>query len=213
MNAMPAVVVRKGGFFSALAYGFFGLLTTGVVCAGGVALYAVHVVDKNVGRLLAAGDSILENLPEWQESMPPVISEALNDRRDPGYRDQLKITVRLAEQRGAPESGRAVIEVRNEGEQAVSLLAVRVVLEDEDAVPQADFVAYAATPLALEDVSWVVCGRPSSGWPGALLPGETRRITRRVVGDLKELSASVEISELRVWTPGAPARDGAVPPA
>ena len=44
-NANP-MVVKRGGFLSAVAYGLFGTITAAIVCGAGVGLYAVNVVDR-----------------------------------------------------------------------------------------------------------------------------------------------------------------------
>ncbi len=187
MSTMPAVIVKKGGFFSALAVGFFTFLTVGVVCASVVGLYGMHIVNSKTWQVLQFGSSIAEQLPNWQRALPPALAEAIQDRRDPAYREQLKVTTRLNRSRDS-ERGSVVIEVSNTGDEAVSLLALRLVLQDELGTPVHEIPTYAATPLTIE-----------GEWRGPILPGSTRRFVRhyRAQSPVSEIAA--EITELRVW--------------
>ena len=83
MNQAPSVIVKKDGFFTAVARGFFGLLTTAVVCATGLGIYSLHIVDRKFGDIKSIGESVVSGLPKWRESLPPVVADAINDRRAP----------------------------------------------------------------------------------------------------------------------------------
>ncbi len=187
MHPQPTIVVRKGGFFSALATGLFIFLTAGVVCASGVSIYALSLFDRRAGEFLGAGERMLASLPEWQKALPPAVSEALRDAREPNYREMLDVRATLA--RTGRHDDRAVVEVTNKGDRTISLLSVRVTLEDAEGVPLDTASSYVATPLAID----------GPDWHGPILPGATRRVLVRGVGARNAARAAVEVNELRVW--------------
>jgi hypothetical protein len=186
MNTVPAtVVVRRGGFLPALTYGIFGTVIALIVCGGVITFSVIELVDRQIDHVMSISTEVVKVLPDWQKALPPALADALDDRRDLGYRDQLDISARVTGERWAS----AVVTVTNNGDRPVTLLSLRVVVEDDDGTPVREFTTYAATPIAIEDE-----------WRGPLLPGSTRRFTagtlRDSIGDWK---ASVEITELRVW--------------
>ncbi|TWT45769.1 hypothetical protein RAS1_22010 [Phycisphaerae bacterium RAS1] len=188
MSSMPSVIVKKGGFLGALATGLFTLLTTVVICASGLGFYALNVLDRRGGSILASvADGLSNGLTQWRETLPPAIVESLDDHRAIDYRTSLDTAVRLVED---DRGGCALLDVANHGDQVVTLLAARVVVEDERGVPVRQEVQYVATPLAFGN---------DDDWNGPLLPGSPRRLAiplRRVEAGMK---ATVEITELRVW--------------
>lgn len=190
MQTMPSVIVKKGGFFTALVSGVFSLLITCVLCTAGLGAYAIHVFDKKTGDLTAVGGNVLENLPKWKESLPPALADALHDRNAPDYRSNLDVTVKLS---GADRHGRhkAAVRVKNNGSETVSLLAMNFVLKDANDVPVGDFVGYAATPIAFDD----------GDWRGPILPGSVREFSRWVRDDEKVGEIGYEITALRVSEP------------
>jgi hypothetical protein len=115
MNQAPSVIVKKDGFFTAVARGFFGLLTTAVVCATGLGIYSLHLVDKKFGDIKSIGESVVGGLPKWRESLPPLVADAINDRRAPDYASNIDVKVRLVDGKRRDRQ-RAVIEVSNHGD-------------------------------------------------------------------------------------------------
>jgi hypothetical protein len=191
MNGSPSVVVNKGGFFSSLARGFFMMIITIVICATIIGVFGMRVVDSkfhylldNVGTITA---KVVETLPQWQEALPPQIGDALNDRRAPDYREQVDISARMVEVDG---DDLVLIEVANKGDEIISMLPLRVVLENDDGVPVREITLYAVAPLQLGD-----------DVPGPLWPDTgTRKITRRLwfgEGD-DGPNVTVELTDLRV---------------
>ena len=90
---------------------------------------------------------------------------------------------------------RPVLTIVNNGDEVVSLLAIRVaVLKDK--VPARDWTQVVATPLAIDH-----------DWPGPLMPGSTRHIVlsscyRNIKAeDIKDITGSWEIADVRVWSP------------
>jgi hypothetical protein len=194
-----AMVVKRGGFLSALAYGLFGAITATIVCASGVGLYAMNVVDRRVDSAIGVSENLLsslpEILPEIRESLPPALSDALNDTRDPEYRAFVKLNTRMHE-RPDGRGQQLAIEVENTGEKTVSLLGLRVVLVDENNMPVRSIGTYGATPVMLE-----------SDWRGPLLPGSQRLCGISFFNADGNSSARIEITELRTWTDAADTGD------
>jgi len=129
MNSVPAVIVRKGGFLSALFHGLFGFLIVVVVCASGLGIYALHVVDSKVGDVFAITGEWVSSLPEWQQNLPPMLAETMDSRRAIDYRDRIDVSVRTATSPRQSNREVAVIEVTNNGSETVTVLALNVVLE------------------------------------------------------------------------------------
>jgi hypothetical protein len=195
MSSTPAVVVKKSGFLNGLFYGFFGFLITTVLCATGLAVYGLSIADSKAVQALSTAERLVTGVPEWVDGMldalPPVIADALHDRRDPSYRQQVDVTVRPVRAGRSGSINRAAVEVTNNGPETISLMAVRVVLLDDDGAAAHERVVYVATPLAIEDE-----------WRGPLLPGSTRKLSMAVYGVKPgDYEVSHEITELRVWQP------------
>ena len=133
-------------------------------CATCVAVYGVKVVNDRVDSLIEMSPAAFAALANWQSALPPAVNDALHDRRMPAYRDHVQVTatlVRGLEHRPAgPDRGQS----RTDGDQIVSLMSLRLQIEDDDSLPVQEFTVYAATPLAIE-----------SDWRGPLLPGSQRR--------------------------------------
>lgn len=202
MSNMPAVIVRKGGFLSAFFHGLFGFLTAVVVCASALGFYGLHIVNDTASGLFALGGDVVSGLPQWKQALPPMLAEALDDRRAPDYRAQVDISVQTVKPWGEPDRPITVIEVGNNGPETITVLAVNVVLEDEDGVPVREFRTYAATPLTIDE----------GDWRGPLLPGSTRKFTERCGGHRGAVKAVVEVAELRLWNQPGP-QEVADPPA
>lgn len=191
MSSTPTVIVKKGGFLATVARGLFGSVMVVVICGTVLGVYALRTVDRHVTSLF---QSVASAWPEWQKALPPVLSDAVNDRRAPEYRESVNVTARV-EATGKDDDQRVlVLQVANKGQQTISLLALHVVLENDRDVPVRDFSVFAATPLAIEH-----------DWRGPLFPGETRKIVERLHDVSGAVKAEVETTELRLWSPPAPA--------
>ena len=193
MNTGPAVIVNKrGGFLSALAFGFFGLLTTTIVCASGLGFYGLYVVNGNANEIVKLGKDlglgVLDGFPEWIDALPPVLTDAFNDRRDPTYRNELNVDAIVV--RETDGRSRAIVTVRNSGDETVSLLMARIVFRNEQGVPVHEYTKPIATPLSFDD----------RDWPGPILPGSERVVSVPLRSRTQdELSATVELTEIRLW--------------
>lgn len=192
----PAVIVKKGGFLSSVATGFFGVLMVLVGSGAAITLYGMHIADQQLGELKGG-------LTEWRKVLP--FGDSFNDRRALDYRDQIEVGARLMSESTEPRESVVLVEVRNRGTQVVSLLTLRVTLEDGRGVPVREFTIVAATPLALPDE-----------WRGPLLPPRAgdapRKIAQLVAGAGPDWKAQVEITDIRVLNPReAAAHDAASP--
>lgn len=189
MNMSPSVVVNKGGFLAALVKGIFGTIMVVVACGTALGLYGIHVAHKLVGipvETLAHLPDALQSLPEW-ESFPPLLADALNDSRNLEYRKSIEIKSECRPIKARHDGGNVVaIDVTNRGDKTVSLMSVRVLVEDEGPYFLSDSLM-AATPLGIAD------------WPGPLPPGETRRLLRPVYHVDGEPEVKIEIGDLRTW--------------
>lgn len=189
MSSSPMVVVKKGGVLTALVSGVFGTLIVCVICGSALGWYALNMFDRSVGNVFGVGKSLIAALPEWAEALPPPVAELLNDQRRPDYRDQLDVSVRTVSTGRRADQSRVVVKVHNQGDQTVTLLTARIVLKDDAEVPQHEYRTCIATPITIDD----------GDWRGPLLPGSTRELAWWVFDDDKGLSASLEITDLRVW--------------
>ncbi len=188
MSSHAPVVVRKGGFLSSLVLGLFGTIAVVVICTAAVVIYGMNLVDRKFDQIVRLTPEMLQTLEDWQSFLPPVLSDALRDRRDPAYREQVEMSVDfLIDDNGLGKA--PVLSIDNTGQETISLLGVRIVVENNAGTPLRDWVEYPVTPLALEHE-----------WPGPLLPGSDRRF--RLHGQsIASVARPVrlEIVELRTW--------------
>lgn len=195
MSSSPSVVVRKGGFCSTLVSSLFGVIAVALICVTGLGLYGLHVANGKIDRVIEIGETCVQVLPEWQAALPPVLSDALNDRRAPEYRERVDINLSTHyEEEEQPDRALVVLEVENQGDETISVMSGRVVLSDEDGVPRQSRTLFIATPFSLEE----------ENWPGPMMPESTRQISRQVFWVKKGWTPSFEITELRIWNRGAP---------
>ncbi len=186
--------MNNGSRMSPLTAMFLGVLFVGAVAiaaAGSVVLYGMRIVDSKSTALIHFAGNTVEGLPELIQSLPPAIGDLLHDRRAPEYAGKIAIDAKfVVDEKG--DVVRPVLTIRNTGEKAVSLLAVRVAALDVDGVPRRDWTDVIATPLAIDD-----------DWRGPLLAGSTRYVvlhgTRSHSGKVETLTPVVEISDVRVW--------------
>ena len=189
MNHNGPVVVKKSSFLSAIAFGFFGTLAIVIICAASVAFYAVNVIDRKTNDVFNLGSNIITALPELEEALPPVVSDALNDRRAPNYRQEVNVTARFIEGEHK-HNNKVVFDVSNNGDELITMLALRGTLVDESGTIVRSFISYPATPLAIDN-----------DWPGPLMPGSNRQIGINIYhhADLNNAKVTVELADLRVW--------------
>jgi hypothetical protein len=204
MGKNAPVVVNRRGFGSSLVVSLFGTFCVLIVCVTCVAIYGVKVVNERLDSIIEISPEAITALTNWQQALPPAVKDAINDRRMPGYRDKVAVTTRLVRD-WKTERLVPVVEVTNDGDQVVSLLSLRLQVEDNESLPVEELTVYAATPLAIE-----------GEWRGPLLPGSTRRFKAHWLrtSTFGELNLKSEICELRVWdTPHADSESAAAAPA
>lgn len=204
MTGQPSYITfRKHTFLSSAAMGFSAVIITIAVCCTAVVLYTVHLAGEKSERLVVLAESAVRGLPELAESLPPVLSDMLDDHRQPDYAGKLAISANVSPQSGLHGPIRTAIEITNNGQEVVSLLSLRIIILDEHEQLLAESQQWAATPLATD-----------GEWRGPIMPGSRRYFVAPCMGmygiDAAEgLHAEVEITELRVWNgpTKAPAAD------
>lgn len=184
------VVRKRLSFLSVTVLSLAAIIVTTVVSASGIAIYALKIADGKTDSLVGLVGEAVQSLPEFCKGLPPALADAINDRRQPGYRDQLDVSVRLGREGGNRRGrGRAIIvEVVNRGEETVSLLSMRLVGLNGDGDPVFEKNAWVATPLQIDD-----------DWRGPLLPHETRQIPLFCYGTGDSREVRAEITDIRVW--------------
>jgi len=195
MSTMPAVIVKKGGFLSALFTGFFSFLVVVVICASGLGFYALHSANNIVEGVFGVTGNVITGIPEWQDKLPPLLAETLDDRRAPDYRGSVEIETRLISLPSERSQFATMIEVSNNGAETITLLSMNVTLENVDGVPLSERRVYAATPITVDQ----------DDWRGPLMASESRKFivhhSRRhfSVDDVLSLEARISVGDLRLW--------------
>ncbi len=194
-NQYPQVVEKKRSFLATAALGasvvvvcLIGSVTTLGICA-------MSILDSKTEDIFEFAEMAVGSVPELVDSLPPVLADLVNDERRPDYADRIDVSVRLVEAyqgRGI----RSVIEVRNRGDEVVSLISMRIVVLNDRGEPVCESNEWAATPVAAEDE-----------WRGPLLPGSERMFAgdgwlTGKGGSGEDLTVSYEITDVRVWRGG-----------
>lgn len=192
----------KRGFFSTVAWGASMTLITAIVCGTGLGLYGMRIVDNKSDSLLECVQNVVGNLPEIQKNLPPVLADALNDERRPDYVGRIKVTTSLVN--GPNKRGEILpaVEITNTGDEVVSMLPLRITLNDAKGGGLSQRTRMAATPLGVAD----------EDWPGPLMPGATRKIVQRFYldrgsnpGEASDYQVECEVTDVRIWKPAATA--------
>lgn len=184
---------RRMSPLTALFIGFFGLAGVGAMSLTTVVVYSMSVVEGKIDRVLGVAEGAITNLPEIIESLPPAVGDLLNDRRAPSYAGAIDVDVDFVvdERHGRV---RPAIAITNNGDEVVTMLALRVAALNEASAPIGEWTEVVATPIAIDDE-----------WRGPLYPGNTRHVVlgssyRGVSGaQAKDLQAAVEVADVRVW--------------
>ncbi len=129
------VVRKRLSFLSVTVISLAAIIVTTVVSASGIAIYALKIADGKTDSLVGLVGEAVQSLPEFCEGLPPALADAINDVRQPGYRDQLDVSVRLGDREGSRRGRVIIVEVVNRGEETVSLLSMRMVGLDGDGDP------------------------------------------------------------------------------
>jgi len=187
----PVIINKRRSPASSLFWATGATIMTCVVCSMIIGLTFMSMADNVVDNSFGWLGKMSDKWPDWQRALPPVLGDAVNDVRSYEYGKLLTIDTRMVEKDGRRGRNRVIVEVKNEGDKTVSLLGLRVVIKDRDGDPMWEEVAYAATPLAIEDE-----------WRGPLLPDQTRTFAISIHSNDIDRDATVkaEIVELRVWS-------------
>jgi len=178
---------------TAFFLGIFGVVGVAVVSATMLTTYALYIVDSKTDGVIGFAKATIEGLPDLVDSLPPALGELLNDHRDPQYASNIKIDVQMITDERT-DTLRPVLTITNDGDEVVSMLAVRVAALNSNGVPVGDWTQVVATPIAIE-----------GEWRGPLFPHTTRHVVCSRHSGSRRVSAKVdirpvaEISELRVW--------------
>jgi hypothetical protein len=171
--------------------GFSAVIITITVCCTAVVLYTVHLAGEKSERLVTLAEGAIRGLPELTKSLPPVLSDMLDDHRQPDYAGKLDISAKVSPYPGRHGLARTAIEIINNGQEVVSLLSLRIILLDENEQLVCESQQWAATPLATD-----------GEWRGPIMPGSRRYFVAPCMPNTDSaegLHAQIEITELRVW--------------
>ncbi|MCP4454490.1 MAG: hypothetical protein GY809_23790 [Planctomycetes bacterium] len=194
MSDQSPIIVKKRTFLSSAALGLSSVVITVVICSTVVVVYGLHFAGEKADRVISLTETAIQGLPALRASLPPAVADMLNDQRRPDYGQHLAITARVMPRPGSDSARRTSIEIVNNGDEVVSLLALRVIVVDEYGQILSETQAWAATPIAVED-----------DWRGPIMPGSRRYFVcegthLHDVSPLDTLKTEVEINELRVWS-------------
>lgn len=197
MESRPQVIHNhQRSFLSTLALGLCSIVIALIVGATLLGLYGIRLVDHKSEQVLGTVDQLVTGLPELQEKLPPLIGDLFQDERRIDYLDHIEIESRLVRGVRRDQPGlRSQIEVKNTGDEMVTLLTLHLSAFDEDGELIEEWNEWVATPVALENEL-----------RGPLLPGSTRtvrtghlRFRERVI--LDAIRVHVEVTDVRVWRP------------
>ncbi|UCD27578.1 MAG: hypothetical protein JSV03_10720 [Planctomycetota bacterium] len=195
MSDYPQVTYRKHTFLSALAMGLSAIAITLIISCTVVIIYGMRFAGDESEKLVALVDGAIQELPRLQESLPPVLADMLDHRREPDYSKQLEISAKttlLPERNGGI---RTTVTVDNNGDGVVSFLSLRIVIRNSRDEILAESNEWAATPIAADH----------DDWRGPLMPGSRRyfaiaRSGAFSVSSLSDLKTEVEITDVRIWS-------------
>jgi len=192
MNDFPQIIYKRHTFLSALAMGLSAIIIAFIVSCTVVIIYGMNFAGEKSEEVVALAEKAIKGLPELRESLPPVLADMLNDRRQPDYATQLDITASTTLLPADKGTVKTTIEVVNNGKEVVSLLSMRVVVLTSQNEIITESNEWGATPIAADD-----------DWRGPLMPGSKRYFvtSRRAlpVYSADELKTEVEITDIRVW--------------
>jgi len=192
MNDFPQIIYKRHTFLSALAMGVSAIIIAFIVSCTVVIIYGMNFAGDKSEEVVSLVEEAIRGLPKLQESLPPVLADMLNDRRQPDYSTQLTITPSTTLLPNDDGTVKTTIEIENNGSEIVSLLSLRVVVLTSRNEIIAESNEWAATPIAADD-----------DWRGPLMPGSRRYfVTSRrglPVFSADEVKTEVEITDIRVW--------------
>jgi hypothetical protein len=189
----PQLSYRKHTFLTSLVSGLSAVIVTLIICATGIIIYGMSIASDKSEEIISLAQSTIHGLPAIQKSLPPVVEDVFNDRRDPAYRDKVEIT---AEPSLLPQDngrlGASVILV-NKGSKVVSLMSLRITILNSKNEVLSELNHWVVTPFTNKN-----------DWPGPLMPDSKRYISlkgKRAFNypNTNGLKTEVEVTELRIW--------------
>lgn len=199
MADYPKITYKKHTFLSSLAMGFSAFLIVIVISCTTLIIYGMHFIGDKSEKIVSTVGAAIGGLDEFQQALPPIIADVLNDQRRPDYRDNLEVSARVSQIPGHNNHNhnqiRVAIQAKNNGDEVVSMLTIRVILLDENNEVISETDKWIATPITAD-----------GGLPGPIMPGSNRRYTAHTYcnhGDrpLDSFKTEVEITDIRVWNP------------
>ena len=192
MNDFPQIIYKRHTFLSALAMGVSAIVIAFIISCTVVIIYGMNFAGDKSEDIVTLAEEAIRGLPKLQESLPPVLADMLNDRRQPDYSTQLTITPSTTLLPNDNGTVKTTIEIVNNGKEVISLLSLRVVVLTSRNEIITESNEWAATPIAADE-----------DWRGPLMPGSRRYfVTSRKglpVFSADELKTEVEITDIRIW--------------
>ncbi len=193
MNDFPQIIYKRHTFLSALAMGLSAVIIAFIVSCTVVIIYGMNFAGEKSEEVVSLVEEAIRGLPKLQESLPPVLADILDDRRQPDYRTQIEISASTTLLPADKGTVKTTIEIVNNGSEVVSLLSLRVVVLTSRNEIITESNEWAATPIAADH----------DDWRGPLMPGSRRYfVTSRgglPVFSADELRTEVEITDIRIW--------------
>ena len=193
MNDFPQIIYKRHTFLSALAMGLSAVIIAFIVSCTLVIIYGMNFAGDKSEEVCSLVEEAIRGLPKLQESLPPVLADILDDRRQPDYRTQIEISASTTLLPADKGTVKTTIEIVNNGSEVVSLLSLRVVVLTSRNEIITESNEWAATPIAADH----------DDWRGPLMPGSRRYfVTSRgglPVFSADELKTEVEITDIRIW--------------
>lgn len=192
MGDYPKMIYKRHTFLSALAMGLSAVIIAFIVSCTVVIVYGMNFAGDKSEELVSLAEQAIRGLPELQKSLPPVLADILDDRRQPDYSAHLDITADTTLMPNQNGRLRTKIEIVNNGSEVVSLLSLRIVVLNGQNEILTESNQWAATPIAADD-----------DWRGPLMPGSRRYFATYRGGCsifyADQLKTEVEITDIRVW--------------
>jgi len=192
MSDFPKMIYKKHTFLSALAMGLSAVIIAFIVSCTVVIVYGMNFAGDKSEELVSLAEQAIRGLPELQKSLPPVLADILDDRRQPDYSGQLDITANTTLMPNQNGRVRTKVEIVNKGGEVVSLLSLRIVVLNGRNEILTESNQWAATPIAADH-----------DWRGPLMPGSRRYfVTYCGVSPVfyaDDLKTEIEITDIRVW--------------
>lgn len=193
MNDFPQIIYKRHTFLSALAMGLSAVIIAFIVSCTVVIIYGMNFAGDKSEEVVTLVEEAIRGLPQLRESLPPVLADMLDDRRQPDYSTQLDITANTTLLPADKGTVKTTIEIVNNGKEVVSLLSLRVVVLTSLNEIITESNEWGATPIAADH----------DNWRGPLMPGSRRYFDTSHRGlpvfSADELKTEVEITDIRIW--------------